>query len=444
MASKSIKKSDVKTKPRTKTKKGGTSKVTSKTLGNNTLRVRMYRIGFGDCFLVSLPVSPGSNSTETHRHLLFDCGVHARGDIGTMKQAVDNIAEVTGKKLAVVVASHAHQDHISGFDKFGDVFSTFDIDEVWVPWTWDPDNKKAIKLQKSQLALTTQLVNHYDALGATANQEVLEAVENLKGNAHAIALLRAGFGVNARVRYLAAGDSVKKPAKISGLTVRLLGPPQSEEFLAQMDPPKGQHYLRMGPGGPETANGIKPFVDKWVVSDSKSKRLTAEDEKKLEEVANNPLDSLAFALDQARNNESVVALLIYKGQYLLFPGDAQYGNWRWWLENEQAEDVLPQISFFKVAHHGSLNATPKGALEKMSDGQFAAMVSTQSTPWKSIPKVPLMERLNQKTKQRIVRSDWLKLQGAPGPLAGALPAKPSTLPKGFSQGAFWYDYFIQL
>src|ERR1051325_2509882 len=441
MASKSTKKSGAKkksaTKARTKSKTG------NKTLANDTIRIRMYRIGFGDCFLVSLPVSPGSNSSETHRHLLFDCGVHARGDIGTMKQAVDNIAEITGKKLAVVVASHAHQDHISGYDKFSDVFTTFDIDEIWLPWTWDPDNKKAVKLQKSQSALTAHLADHYNALGATADPEVLEAVENLKGNAHAIALLKAGFAVNAQVRYLTAGDSVKKPANIPGLTVRFLGPPQSEEFLAQMDPPKGQHYLRMGPGGAETANGIKPFVDKWVVQDSSNVKLDAEDEKKLHEVANNPLDSLAFALDQARNNESVVALLIYKGQYLLFPGDAQYGNWRWWLENEQSEEVLSQISFFKVSHHGSLNATPKGALEKMSDGQFAAMVSTQSTPWKSIPKVPLMERLDEKTKKRIVRSDWLKLQGAPGPLAGAAPKLPSTLPKGFSQGALWYDYLIR-
>src|SRR5262249_31117253 len=141
MAAKVTKKSSSKAKLGTKPKLASKS---SKTLKQGTIRVRMYRIGFGDCFLVSLPVSPGSNSKETHHHILFDCGVHSKGDIGTMKQAVDDIAEVTGKKLAVVVASHAHQDHIAGFDKFAEVFSTFDIGEVWLPWTWNPNNQTAV------------------------------------------------------------------------------------------------------------------------------------------------------------------------------------------------------------------------------------------------------------------------------------------------------------
>ena len=94
-----------------------------------------------------------------------------------------------------------------------------------------------------------------------------------------------------------------------------------------------------------------------------------------------PLDALAFALDQARNNESLITLFIFREKYLLFTGVAQYGNWRWWLENEESDNILSKIDFFKIAHHGSHNATPKSALEKMSDGKFAAMVSTQSKPW---------------------------------------------------------------
>ena len=78
--------------------------------------------------------------------------------------------------------------------------------------------------------------------------------------------------------------------------------------------------------------------------------MTEEDKKLLQEVATSPLNELAFALDQVRNNESLVVLFIFRGQHLLFPGDAQYGNWRWWLENLQPESILPEISFFKVAH----------------------------------------------------------------------------------------------
>jgi hypothetical protein len=126
---------------------------------------------------------------------------------------------------------------------------------------------------------------------------------------------------------------------------------------------------------------------------------------------------------------------------LLFPGDAQYGNWKYWLDKE-ADDILPQINFLKVAHHGSHNAMPKDALEKMTTGKFAAMVSTQSTPWDSIPRVPLMERLDVQTGQKTVRSDWVKLANAPDPLANSAPQMPGTDPKGFTKGAFWYDYEI--
>jgi glyoxylase-like metal-dependent hydrolase (beta-lactamase superfamily II) len=72
----------------------------------------MYRIGFGDCFLLSLPAG-GSLA-----HVLIDCGVHSRGDIGTMQQIVDDIAQQTDKRLALVVATHRHQDHISGFGRY--------------------------------------------------------------------------------------------------------------------------------------------------------------------------------------------------------------------------------------------------------------------------------------------------------------------------------------
>src|SRR5439155_5695234 len=100
-------------------------------------------------------------------------------------------------------------------------------------------------------------------------------------------------------------------------------------------------------------------------------------------------------------------------QHLLFPGDAQYGNWKFWLDQESAEAILSSVTFFKVAHHGSQNATPTSALERMKTGNFAAMVSTQSVPWDSIPRIPLMDRLGEQTKQRVLRSDSLSVKGAP-------------------------------
>ena len=418
-------------------------------LNQRKIRIRMYRIGFGDCFLLSLPAENGE-SAGRYSHILIDYGVHAQGDIGTMERIVNNIAEITDRRLEIIIATHAHRDHISGFGKFADVFAKFKVGEIWLPWTWDENNEKALKLREKQAALTDKLHQHFQALGASADPDALNAVMNLTGNQHAIELLKSGFGSDkVKVQYLKAGDTLKSTdISIPGLFVRMLGPPQSEDFLARMNPPSGQGYLRAGPNGvTELVNAIQPFGHRWKVVDPTSRdlRLRAKEEKQLQDLSRSSINEVAFALDQARNNESLVILFIFCNKYLLFAGDAQYGNWGWWLENERSSsDILSKINFFKIAHHGSHNATPKAALEKLADGEFAAMVSTQSIPWKSIPRIPLMSRLDEKTKKRIVRSDWLSVEGAPEPLPNTMPALPSKLPEGFSKGDLWFDYTIEV
>jgi len=74
-------------------------------------------------------------------------------------------------------------------------------------------------------------------------------------------------------------------------------------------------------------------------------------------------------------------------------------------------------------------------------GDFAAMVSIQNVPWESIPRMPLMDRLNEQIRNRMVRSDSLALKDRPkAPKGPAL----ENLPAGFQQGDFWYDYLIKL
>ena len=134
MATKKTKKTS-KTKKSTKTKKA--TKPTKPTKpakpansgnggngqGGNAagLRVRMYRVGFGDFFLMTVP------SPQGPQHILIDCGVTPgtthNGDIGTIKDAVADMAAETGGKLALIIMTHRHQDHIIGFSRCGDVFA---------------------------------------------------------------------------------------------------------------------------------------------------------------------------------------------------------------------------------------------------------------------------------------------------------------------------------
>jgi beta-lactamase superfamily II metal-dependent hydrolase len=396
---------------------------------DQVIRIRMYRVGFGDCFLISLPTDHGPE------HIVVDCGVHARGNIGKIADAAKNIAVEANNKLALVIATHSHQDHISGFATCEREFQDIKVREVWLPWTENPKDTAAVKLKKKHTALCEMLARHFQA--RPASDQAVAAIQNLTGNAEALRLLHSGLN-GGTVRYLEAGKELNDVAGIAGLSARILGPPRDQKFLARMDPPSDERFLRLGIGGKlEAANDIQPFESVWFGSRKSSPYFAAldqHDKSILATMASDP-EALAFALDQALNNTSVVALLTYRGKHLLLPGDAQYGNWENWIKGEEADSLLAEVDFYKVAHHGSYNATPKSALQRMPAKAFAGMVSTQSIPWASIPFPKLMEALAERASG-VLRSDSIPIAGAPkGPA-------PKKLPKGFDQGDFWFDYSI--
>jgi hypothetical protein len=400
----------------------------------------MYRVGFGDCFLLTLPVDGGS------AYILVDCGVHSQGDLGMIPEIVDDVASECGKHLALIIATHAHQDHISGFAKCEDKFKQFKVDEVWLPWTEDPKDSRARQLKQKHLQLADTLRLHMQAMQIVVDEtpagEALAAVMNAASNPVALALLKSGVN-GGTVRYLDAGKNLSDAAGINGLTAQVLGPPRDEKFLARMDPPKGDRFFKLDDGKLVPADAIVSFEKKWIATAKtfpRLSRVSEEDRNVLKDMLDNS-EALAFALDQTINNTSVVTLLTYRGKHLLFPGDAQYGNWESWMNEPEGESVLQHIDFFKVAHHGSHNATPKSALEKMGGG-FAAMISTQNRPWPSIPFQKMLTRLELKASG-VVRSDSIKIANATKnvPKGPALVLKPGS---GFSIGPFWCDYTLPL
>jgi hypothetical protein len=93
----------------------------------------------------------------------------------------------------------------------------------------------------------------------------------------------------------------------------------------------------------------------------------------------------ALNLDSATNNTSLVLAieLAPGGEVLLFPADAQVGNWlswqqvQWTLDGNKtvtATDLLRRTKFYKVGHHGSHNATLREhGLELMPRGLAALL-----------------------------------------------------------------------
>lgn len=417
------------------TKKQAPSSAESALAVRPSIRIRMYRVGFGDCFLLTL---------DNQYHILVDCGVHNKGNIkvgdtSLIDLAFQDIKNVTGGKLDIAIATHAHQDHVSGYGKFADEFTKFErIGEVWLPWTDDLSDPRARSWHKKKQKVLGLLLFQ---LRAQADAEAMAAVANAEANPVAMQALRRGFG-KAKVRFLKAGELLDAPAGIPGFSAKILGPSDDQDFITKMDPPGSDHYLRMT-AATQSGIGTHPFAD-WELSKQDLlpdwPQLKAETIKLMGDSLQFPARAVAFSLDKFLNNTSIVALFSWNGKHLFFPGDAQYGDWISWYK-KSGSDVLSNISFYKVAHHGSWNATPKGAVELMPQGGFAAMMSTQNKPWPSIPRPALEKALGERAGGSLLRSDSLEVKGAPsGPKLNRLPA-------GFKSGdlsknEYWIDYTI--
>nr|WP_148294430.1 hypothetical protein [Azospirillum sp. B506] len=190
-------------------------------------------------------------------HILIDCGVHSRGNVGTLKKTVENLALECEGHLALVVATHAHQDHISGFGLHADIFKTVRVDHVWLPWTEDGEDKQAIGLRRLRDGMTAALASRFAAAPASLSAKAV--FELATGNAAALDLLKAGINGGA-VRYLAGGDRIDENAVgIPGLGVRVLGPPRDTSLLGRMAPPSSDRFLRTAGDGAAAGGPVQLF-----------------------------------------------------------------------------------------------------------------------------------------------------------------------------------------
>ena len=116
--------------------------------------------GWGDCFLISFSRA-GANTV----HMLIDCGVIV-GTANPAKIMGDVVADIkseTGGHLNLVVATHEHWDHVSGYSQVKSAWDEMEVDEVWAAWTEDLSDPLAQQLrgQREQAvqALTAALTH---------------------------------------------------------------------------------------------------------------------------------------------------------------------------------------------------------------------------------------------------------------------------------------------
>lgn len=381
--------------------------------------VRMYNTGFGDAFLLLFPKGA---------RVLIDCGMHIAGPgPRPINEVVGSMIEDAGPKIDVLVCTHRHRDHISGFAD--PRWKEVEVGEVWMPWTEDPRDPEARRIRDRQTrlaeALTTALA------GAGPDDPAAALALNSFTNADSMRALHEGFAGDPPRRFLPAGEDVVSDLECEALAavgtkVKVLGPARDEAVIRDMDPPEGEAYLRAAAVEVAGKEPFAPFDDKWALSEDTLKgdpelsglELATRDLRLIERAVEDDLFGAAVALEKAINGTSLVLSFECGDARLLFPADAQWGTWKRILDDEEASELVERVNLLKVGHHGSHNATPKKLVELLAGanrpGPLWAMVPTRPIKiWPEIPKTELLDALGQVTP-RIARSDAGEEAPAPG------------------------------
>ena len=380
-----------------------------------SVAVRMYNVGFGDAFRVTV-----TKGDQTWR-MLVDCGVHSQGQARGIEESVDavigDLVDAGGDGTAhldVVVATHHHADHISGFSL--PAWERVQVDEVWLPFVEDPSDPDAVALRRAHTATTQRLLELLARRTTGLAEEgwpaaVREAhgfALNSFGNADATDRLtgRNGqhFAGEHRVRYLPSTDQAMNTIAtgLDGVVAHVLGPSRDPADLERMNPPAGAGWQRLDAEErpADRAAGVPLFDAEYVVADpGRLPEVLTRAQRALDlgELSNDVgLLGAASILERAVNNTSIFLVLEVAGRRLVFPGDSQEGAWRHVLDDPPKRALLQDAVFYKIGHHGSHNATPRSFVEEVwHDGGYAMLPWGLVRNWeKTIPERHLLDALH--------------------------------------------------
>lgn len=270
----------------------------------DSIKVRMYRHGFGDCFLLSF-----FHGKKRVFSMLIDCGIK----LNTKSKAVPiedvikdlktTLTPTSGGKpvIDVLVATHEHWDHVAFFhpDEFPDFFSEFEIKQTWLAWTENPKDDEAVeinsrlrdgaaalqvaamRLKVTEAEETSRFLSLYggDKI-AEARQRFNSSLENVLGF-YGVAAPKSTSGIKYKkngkisvnteeamenivklgqpggIKYLNPGKTVDKRLVPDGVSVYVLGPPRSG-LINKSNPSSGnarESYLGID------QSGLTSFID---------------------------------------------------------------------------------------------------------------------------------------------------------------------------------------
>jgi hypothetical protein len=226
------------------------------------VKVRMYRQGHGDCFLLAF-----RGKDDKAVYVLIDCGCKPgsngrRFKLKSLRDAVQDIRTATGGHLDLVVITHEHQDHVNGFEPY---FQDFTIQNAWFAWTEDPKDDVANELRQRYHDQLLGLVAARNGLAAAgASHPSVNAIDELlslelgldrrmtrqalrkaavdkkahpekSANKRGMSLVKKKAGTR-NTRFLRPHEHILHIPRVDDVRVFVLGPPRSADLIADEEP----------------------------------------------------------------------------------------------------------------------------------------------------------------------------------------------------------------
>lgn len=419
-----------------------------------TTKIRMYnQKNLGDCFLLSFKPDEAEES-----YILIDFGSYYANKEREIEIAKDIAKTVQGKKL-IIVLTHQHKDHLSGFASAEAELSGLSK-ELWLSYL---DSEKSVRGQKIR-DLTTKywqksvksrkiIEKHFGADAEVRNmldaKDTLDLFAEDQTGGKAMSSLLRITGNNAK--FLTPGDTFLLPGTNDGIRVYVLGPPYDKEMLTKLDPSKDEEVSGLdelslanldlsgtlmlnaleGLDGTSYRESNFPFNKRFAGSDDEELQQIKQIKDLYEAAKDRNIDHewlgemgrMALHMDNLTNNTSLVLAfeMVASKKVLLFVGDAQIGNWQSWFKVKfkdhpmDVEDLLARTVVYKAGHHSSHNATLKKGLDLMNEEELTILVPVdEKTSIKqgfAMLKPGMLMGYHRKSQGRVFRSDTVEQSG---------------------------------
>lgn len=349
----------------------------------NEVKFRMYNTGsVGDCLLLLF-----MKNEKISFSMLIDCGGWLTS-APVIAACVKDIKDTCGGELDLLVVTHQHMDHISGFNQARAEFDAIKVKEVWLSWIEDETDdiakilkdkfgkklKELKQIAKKSLSkidiqskygygirgmgkrLQNKRVSIENTLALIAFEEGIMSVDGKAARPTNDVAMKYIKGKGRKLNYWIPGKVIDDMSGAEGIRFFILGPPRDEDmrfFKIDMKEEEIYHLKKMSEANEEEVipepviehivntgivleDGESPFDKRYFTSKQIAFSTPAEKaDYQWRNIESDWLENaaaIAMRATRLTNNTSLAMAIEFKdsGRVILLPGDAQSGNWMGW------------------------------------------------------------------------------------------------------------------